>query len=233
MADRRWRSRFHLVFITLAPSSRQRSPLQAVSFPLHRRVIAPVSRSITAAGWAAALLLVGPALAPAFAHVGHGDEFQSQGNVRQVKANADTDALLGVTAEKPQQGPDGLSVPATAVVDADGKPVVFVKTATTYDPVFVETGSNQGDRVVISTGIDPTDDVVVAGALSLYAESKKTQQSATSQPKAAAASSAAEPAATSSAEPGQQLNPIAIGAAVLGVLALGGIAVSSFKRNAK
>ena len=30
---------------------------------------------------------------PANSHVGHGDEFQQQGDVRQVKANADSDAL--------------------------------------------------------------------------------------------------------------------------------------------
>jgi cation efflux system membrane fusion protein len=185
------------------------------------------------AGWAFALLLAGPALAPAFAHVGHGDEFQQQGDVRQVKVNADSDALLGVMVEKPQQGPDGLSVPATAVVDADGKPVVFVKTATTYDPVFVETGANQGDPVVITAGIDPTDDVVVAGALSLYAESKKTQQSEPAKPPAAAATSSVDAAAVSSAEPGPQLNPVAIGAAVLGVLVLGGVAVTRFNRKAK
>jgi cation efflux system membrane fusion protein len=157
------------------------------------------------------------------AHVGHGNEFQNQGKVRQVKANAESDALLGVTVETPQQGADGLSVPATALVDADGKAVVFVKTETTYDPVFVETGANQGDRVVISSGIDPTDDVVVTGALSLYAESKKSQQSESSQPTTAVAGSVLDS--------GLQLNPVGIGAALLGVLALGGIAVSRFSRK--
>ncbi len=110
------------------------------------------------------------------AHVGHGDEFQQQGDVRQVKRHADSDGLLGVATVKPAQGPDGLTVPATALVDADGKPLLFVQTEKTYDPVFVETGANQGDRVVVTEGIDPTDDVVIAGALSLYAESMKTQQ---------------------------------------------------------
>lgn len=185
------------------------------------------------AGWAVALLLAGPALTPAFAHVGHGDEFQQQGDVRQVKVNADSDALLGVMVEKPQQGPDGLSVPATAVVDADGKPVVFVKTATTYDPVFVVTGANQGDRVVVISGLDPTDDVVVAGALSLFAESKKTEQSETAKSAPAAAGSSAEPATASPVEAQAPLNPIAIGAAGLGVLALAGVAVTRFNRKPK
>ena len=112
----------------------------------------------------------------ALAHVGHGDEFQQQGDARQVRRNAESDALLGVATAKPEAGPDGLSVPSTALVDANGQALLFVQTQTTYDPVIVVTGANQGDRVVISQGIDPTDDVVISGALSLYAESKKTQQ---------------------------------------------------------
>lgn len=120
------------------------------------------------------------------AHVGHGDEFQSQGSVRQVKANAESDALLGVQTTTPETGPDGLTVPSTAVVDAAGKPMVFVKSATTYDPVPVQTGASLGDRVVITQGLDATDEVVVAGALSLYAESKKTQRAEPSAPTAAA-----------------------------------------------
>ena len=135
---------------------------------MHRIVQGSASALIASA----ALLLASGAMA----HVGHGDEFQQQGDVRQVKANTDTDALLGVTATQPQQSPEGLSVPTAAVVQADGKPLVFVKTASTYDPVFVQTGPTIGDQIVITEGIDPTDDVVVNGALSLYAESKKTQQ---------------------------------------------------------
>jgi cation efflux system membrane fusion protein len=189
------------------------------------------SASLTLA--AAALL---GSLPPASAHVGHGDEFQQQGDARQVKANADTDALLGVLTEKPQQGPDGLSVPAAAVVDADGKPLVFVKTATTYDPVFVQTGATSGDRVRIIRGVDATEDVVVQGALSLYAESKKSQQSDTAQPAAeqAPAPAAAPPTeTTAAASPVPQLNPLGIGAAAVGVLALGGFAVTRLGRRSK
>lgn len=164
---------------------------------------------------------------PASAHVGHGDEFQQQGDVRQVKANADTDALLGVLSEKPQQGPDGLSVPSTAVVDADGRPLVFIKTASTYDPVFIETGATSGDRVVVIQGVDATEDVVVQGALSLYAESKKSQQSDTAAP-------AAPPAETAAAAPSEPpLNPWGLGAAAVGVVALGGFAVTRLGRRSK
>ena len=167
------------------------------------------------------------AMPPANSHVGHGDEFQQQGDVRQVKANADTDALLGVLTEKPQQGPEGLSVPAAAVVDADGKPLVFVKSGTSYDPVFVETGVSSGDRVSITSGLDVTDEVVVQGALSLYAESKKSQKSDTTTP-------AAPPAETVAAAPSEtQLNPWGLGAAAVGVLVLGGVAVTRLGRRSK
>jgi cation efflux system membrane fusion protein len=189
--------------------------------------------------FSASLALVSAALLgslpPASAHVGHGDEFQQQGAVRQVKANADTDALLGVMTEKPQQGPDGLTVPAAAVVDADGKSLVFVKTASTYDPVVVETGSSTGDRIVISKGIAPSDAVVVQGALSLYAESKKTQQE---EPSATTPGSAAadkgDPAGADSAAAASGANPLTnpgLIAAGVAVLAAGGFAATRLGRK--
>lgn len=136
-----------------------------------------ILQAAASASLSAAALLAIPAAAPvAMAHVGHGDEFQQQGDARQVRRQADSDGLLGVATARPEQGPDGLTVPSTAVVDAAGKPLLFVQTDTTYDPVYVKTGASQADRVVVSEGIDPTDDVVISGALSLYAESLKTQQ---------------------------------------------------------
>jgi cation efflux system membrane fusion protein len=173
----------------------------------HRLLQLTATASLTAT----AVLVASPVLA----HVGHGDEFQQQGDVRQVKANADTDALLGVTTAKPESGIDGLTVPSAAVVDANGKPMVFVKTETTYDPVEVETGANVGDRLVITKGLDPTDEVVVAGALSLYAESKKTQQVApeTSGTKAKVSESGGLPT-------------VALIAGAVVVVAAGGVAIS-------
>ena len=144
------------------------------------------------------------------AHVGHGDEFQQRGDARQVRRNAESDALLGVATAKPEPGPDGLTVPATSLVDAKGKPLLFVQTEKTYDPVIVETGASQGDRIVVSKGLDPTDDVVISGALSLYAEALKTQQ--------------AEPAAAN-AKPGEAAGANAAGAGALPVLAAGALVV--------
>jgi cation efflux system membrane fusion protein len=93
--------------------------------------------------------------------------------------------------------------------------------------VFVGTGTTSGDRVTIATGVDATDEVVVQGALSLYAESKKSQQSDTAQPVAVPAET------TKAASPAPQLNPLGIGAAVVGVLVLSGVAVTRLGRRSK
>ena len=124
---------------------------------------------------AATLLAIATAAPAALAHAGHGDEFKPQGDARQVRRQAESDGLLGVATARPAQSSDGLTVPSTALVDANGKPLLFVQMEKTYDPVYVQTGASQGDRVVVSEGIDPTDDVVISGALSLYAESLKSQ----------------------------------------------------------
>jgi cation efflux system membrane fusion protein len=90
--------------------------------------------------------------------------------------------------------------------------------------------------VRIIRGVDATEDVVVQGALSLYAESKKSQQSDTAQPAAeqAPAPAAAPPTeTTAAASPVPQLNPLGIGAAAVGVLALGGFAVTRLGRRSK
>ncbi len=156
------------------------------------------------------------------AHVGHGDEFQQQGDARQVKRNAESDALLGVATARPESGPDGLTVPSTALVDANGKPLLFVQTDTTFDPVYVQTGANQGDRVVVSEGIDPTDDIVISGALSLYAESMKTQQAE----EPAAEAGAATQSEAGATKESSKLPPIAAGAGIAVVVAAGAVLLS-------
>ncbi|MCP9828994.1 efflux RND transporter periplasmic adaptor subunit [Synechococcus sp. Lug-A] len=166
-------------------------------------------------------------LSPAMAHVGHGDEFQQKGNVRQVKASAEIDSLLGITTAPAAEAGGVVTIPVAAVVDADGKPLAFVKSGTTYDPVFLQAGASQGDQIEITDGsISPGDSVVTQGALSLYAESKKSQSAAApngegSTPKAPAASASAT---TSTAAEG--LNPLVIGAGAA-VLVVGGVVVAS------
>ena len=186
---------------------------------IHRLIPFAASASLSAAA-----LVAIPAAAPvALAHVGHGDEFQQQGEARQVRRNPDSDALMGVATARPEAGPDGLTVPGTALVDADGQPLLFVQTATTYDPVYVETGGGQGDRVVVTTGIDPTDEVVISGALSLYAESLKTQQT-----EPAAGAESADESGGKQAQPaaGRSLPAPALLAGAVVVLAAGAFALS-------
>lgn len=166
-------------------------------------------------------------LQPAMAHVGHGDEFQQQGNVRQVKASAEIDSMLGITTAPATEVGGVISIPVAAVVDADGKPLAFVKSGTTYDPVFLQTGDSQGDQIEITDGsISPGDNVVTQGALSLYAESKKSQSavaaSGETPASAPATPAAAAPAPSAAAGP----NPLVIGAVAV-VVVVGGVVVAS------
>jgi cation efflux system membrane fusion protein len=165
---------------------------------------------------------------PAMAHVGHGDEFQQKGNVRQVKASAEIDSLLGITTAPAAEAGGVVTIPVAAVVDADGKPLAFVKSGATYDPVFLQTGASQGDQIEITDGsISPGDNVVTQGALSLYAESKKSQSATAASGEAPAAASGAPAtpaAATPSADSG--LTPLVIGAAGV-VVVVGGVVVVS------
>jgi cation efflux system membrane fusion protein len=174
---------------------------------------------------------------PAMAHVGHGDEFQQQGNVRQVKASAEIDSMLGITTAPATEAGGVVSIPVAAVVDADSKPLAFVKSGTTYDPVFLQTGASQGDQIAITDGsIASGDAVVTQGALSLYAESKKSQSAvaASAAAPAAAAPPPAAEAAASQATPtaAAGLNPLVIGAGAAVVVVGAGVVVSRLgKKN--
>ncbi|PHX68182.1 MAG: hypothetical protein CK549_02100 [Cyanobium sp. Baikal-G2] len=173
-------------------------------------------------------------LSPAVAHVGHGDEFQQQGNVRQVKASAEIDSMLGITTAPATEAGGVVSIPVAAVVDADGKPLAFVKSGTTYDPVFLQTGASQGDQITITDGsIAPGDEVVTQGALSLYAESKKSQSAvaANGETPAAASDAPATPAAAAPTAAGG-LNRLVIGAGAVAIVLGAGVVVSRLgKKN--
>ena len=166
---------------------------------------------------------------PAMAHVGHGDEFQQQGNVRQVKASAEIDSMLGITTAPAMEAGGVVVIPVAAVVDADGKPLTFVKSGTTYDPVFLQTGASKGDQIAITDGsISPGDEVVTQGGLSLYAESKKSQSAVAASTPAPAAAPSTQ--ATPTAAGG--LNPLMIGAGAVVVAAGVGVVVSRLgKKN--
>ncbi|MCP9884120.1 hypothetical protein KBY97_03115 [Synechococcus sp. ATX 2A4] len=175
---------------------------------------------LLAAGLSLGALAAG-SLQPALAHVGHGDEFQQQGDVRQVPVNGEIDALLGITTAPATTAGGVVSIPVAAVVKADGKSLVFVKYGTTYDPVFIKTGSSSGDQIEVSEGVTAGEEVVIQGGLSLYAESKKSEGAAADEPPATASSAPPAPASTPAAG---SPSPLVIGAATLAVaVVLGGV----------
>ncbi len=114
----------------------------------------------------------------AFAHAGHGDEFQAEGGIERVQVNSETDSMLGIVVtpidEAATEGV-GVMVPATALVDADGQPLVFVQYENYYEPVFVTTGASEGELIEVTEGLSVGENLVTQGSLSLYAESRKTQ----------------------------------------------------------
>ena len=113
-------------------------------------------------------------------HAGHGDEFQSEGGIGRVPVKAETDQMLGIVVEPiapASDGGSGVMIPATALVDADGQQLVFVKYDDYYEPVTVTTGTTQGELVEVTQGLTVGENLVTQGGLSLYAESRKTQAS--------------------------------------------------------
>jgi cation efflux system membrane fusion protein len=111
----------------------------------------------------------------AWGHVGHGDEFQAEGGVDRVEVNEQTDSMFGIQVEPIALAEDAVMIPITALVEDGDQPLVFVRYENFYEPVRVVTGEAQGDRVEILEGLTAGEELVTAGSLALYAESRKTQ----------------------------------------------------------
>ena len=84
-----------------------------------------------------------------------------------------------------------MTIPASALVDAEGRTLVFVQNGEAFEPVEVTVGRRAGDQVEIQGGLFEGDQVVVQGALQLYAQSLRAGNAAP-----AAASAAATAAST-------------------------------------
>lgn len=126
-----------------------------------------------------------------FAHTGHGDEFQAEGGINRVQVNAETDSMLGIEVTPIESATDGSAavlIPATALVDANDKQIVFVQYENFYEPVPITTGATQGELIEVTQGLSVGEKLVTQGSLSLYAESRKTQ-TATASPSPAAIAS--------------------------------------------
>jgi membrane fusion protein, cation efflux system len=112
------------------------------------------------------------------AHVGHGDEFQAEGGINRVPVKAETDAMLGIKVIPIAPATDGSAsvlIPVTALVDDNGKQLVFVQYGNFYEPVPVKTGMTRGELIEVTQGLSVGEKLVTQGSLSLYAESRKTQ----------------------------------------------------------
>jgi membrane fusion protein, heavy metal efflux system len=66
-----------------------------------------------------------------------------------------------------------LAVPSAAVVEADGKKIVYIQNGSTYQPVTVTLGQTVGELVEVKTGLFAGDQVVTQRAPQLYAQSLK------------------------------------------------------------
>ena len=135
---------------------------------------------------AASLTISAPTVV--FAHVGHGDEFQAKGGINRVKVNAETDQLLGIVVTPiASSAGSAVMIPATALVDADGKKLVFVQYKNFYEPVEITTGATKGELIAVTKGLSVGEKLITQGSLSLYAESRKTPTADTATSPAASA----------------------------------------------
>jgi membrane fusion protein, heavy metal efflux system len=66
-----------------------------------------------------------------------------------------------------------LAVPTAAVVEADGKKIVYVQNGNAYQPITVTLGQAVGDLVEVKSGLFAGDKVVTQRAPQLYAQSLK------------------------------------------------------------
>jgi membrane fusion protein, cation efflux system len=158
------------------------------------------SAALTSCLLAASLAIGTPTVV--FAHVGHGDEFQAEGGINRVQVNAETDPTLGIEVTPIAPATDGSAavlIPVTALVDADGKQLVFVEYKDFYEPVPITVGATKGDLVEVTQGLSVGEKLVTQGSLSLYAESRKSQSAATADA-ANPAVSAAPPTGTTHAQ---------------------------------
>ena len=112
----------------------------------------------------------------ALGHAGHGDEFKAEGGVNRVEVNTQTDSFLGIQVSPIESAADGkVMIPVSALVEDNGRQLVFVQYENFYEPVPVTTGATKGELVEILEGVSADEQLVTQGSLSLYAESRKTQ----------------------------------------------------------
>jgi len=181
----------------------------------------------------ATLLLFMPEIA--ISHVGHGDEFQSKGGIEKVQVNEQSDQILGITVKPIAAAKDGSSavmIPVTALVDSNGKQLVFVRYQNFYEPVEITTGATQGELIEVTKGLSVGEKLVTEGSLSLYAESRKTKNAKNpTKPESEVAAKTEEAVVQASEASGIPIGALAIGGGA--VLLVGTIAFIASSRGNK
>lgn len=89
---------------------------------------------------------------------------------RRLKPGMFADALIDKAGRRPV-----LRIPETALVLLNGQMTAFVAAGDGYEPRPVETGQRAAGQVVVKSGLEPGDEVVVAGAYALKARLLKSQ----------------------------------------------------------
>lgn len=133
-----------------------------------------------------------------------GSVVEAETRVVPVKAELDNPGRVlkpGMFAELEvltDQTPKAIvAVPAAAVVEADGKQIVYVQNGNAYQPVEVTLGQTSGEVVEVKSGLFDGDMVVTQRANQLYAQSlrgggeAKAQKTAESTPQATTANRSA------------------------------------------
>ena len=102
--------------------------------------------------------------------------FDAESRTATLRLEADNPGLalrpdMLVDVELPVVVPDVTTVPASAVIEAEGGATVFIAQGDgRFEPRVVRTGRRFGDRVEISSGLAPGESIVVAGAFFVDAE---------------------------------------------------------------
>jgi membrane fusion protein, heavy metal efflux system len=66
-----------------------------------------------------------------------------------------------------------LVIPSTAIIEADGKQIVYIQNGSAYQPITITTGQRVGDLVEVKSGLFAGDQIVTQRAPQLYAQSLK------------------------------------------------------------
>jgi cobalt-zinc-cadmium efflux system membrane fusion protein len=115
------------------------------------------------------------------------------------------------------KGGSAVVVPASAVIEEGGRPIVFVQNGNNFQPVHVTLGSRSFDQVEIKSGLFSGDRIVITGARQLYSQSLLNAQAA---PAATGTHTETTTAAAPGAAGGSLLPGILIGILVASLLCL-------------